>query len=285
MARRVRGATNAGDPAQVIFRYTPVQEACKGSIVLVQLLVSGLLKLHKDIAVCAGICSLPARTMSQRTWWKWPGKWTCSTSRPYFHYIPCWMTLEQEISSSGSMAIQAKTSCRMSTGKPLQSGSLLRDHEAREPEIGRMPLDLGRHLRPGRMRAARALRRPRRCRVRRCARHTHAFFAVVSFFQAFIESRSFVQFFQFFSPAQLRSTPLLNPAPHQVDGRPGPKSRNGRMPRLNSVVVASIVTFSKIGSVAAMPSPVDTRVGGSPHQEPPEAQCRPRPPARPLLQW
>ena len=47
------------------------------------------------------------------------------------------------------------------------------------------------------------------------------------------------------------------------------------MPRLNSVVVASIMTFSNIGSVAAMPSPVDTRVGGSPHQEPPEAQCRP----------
>ena len=51
MVWRVRGATNAGDPAQVIFRYTPVQKPGKGSIVLVQLPVSGLLKLHKDIGV------------------------------------------------------------------------------------------------------------------------------------------------------------------------------------------------------------------------------------------
>ena len=98
---------------------------------------------------------------------------------------------------------------------------------------------------------------------------------MLSLFQVFAEGRISVQFLQFLCPAQLHAA--LNPnyptyTPHQEAGRPGPKSRNGMMPRPNTLVMAMVLAFSNLSSIAAMPSPVDTRVGGSPHQEPPEAQ-------------
>ena len=183
-------------------------------------------------------------------------------------YIPTLLALFPLLDDDGRLEFQQwfhnSTTTRTALNQ-LQSGRLdqgdLRSNCRRGTRV-----DIGRHLRPSKLRPT------CRCRcgsrfLRRRGRRTAATFLLSSRQTAAVKSLLVQLSCRIFHFAQSNKPT----SPYPPRGRPGPKSRNRGSARLSLRSLGITMLFQQLRSIAAMPTPVDTRVGGNSHQKPPEA--------------
>ena len=205
--------------------------------------------------VCAGTWMQQARTTWRVTWWTISGDWIYSISPPCWLSSHCWMTMDDWSFSNGSTTTRTVLN-------QLQSGRLdqgdLRSNCRRGTRV-----DIGRHLRPSKLRPTCCCRCGSRF-LRRRGRRTAATFRLSSRQTAAVKS-----LFAQLSCRVFHFAQSIKPtSPYPQRGRPGPKSRNRGSARLSLRSIGITMLCQQLRSVAAMPTPVDTRVGGNSHQKP-----------------